>query len=179
MFLLFTWWCDARSVIQIKDFLCGCEYCVTVSPNEPLDIGRHMIRCHSWRDSTLKTVQMMEDMDKENPYDIPAAEMFETLADRITPPKPPEPELTIVDDPFIDYTWKQTSLGWTYSSDTHMIGDIWMYTQKHGWLWSVSFLPDFMYSTYYGWLYKYIYNRHDVFYWYDRRMWVFPKDLHK
>ena len=45
---------------QVKDFICGCEYCETVHVGQPLDIGYHMMHCHSWRESTLKTMKIME-----------------------------------------------------------------------------------------------------------------------
>ena len=44
---------------QMKDFLCGCKYCETVDTGEPLDIGGHMIRCHSWRKGMQRTMELM------------------------------------------------------------------------------------------------------------------------
>lgn len=70
-FLIYSWFlmvCNlfaGRYYPQIKDFICGCEYCETVSTSEPLDIGRHMIRCHSWRDATMNAISIMEQMKKE------------------------------------------------------------------------------------------------------------------
>ena len=64
----------ARYAPQIKDFLCGCDYCETVLPGEPLVIGRHMIMCDSWRESTMNTFRIMQEMKQQksaaNEYDV-------------------------------------------------------------------------------------------------------------
>ena len=69
---------------QVKDFLCGCDYCETVHAGEPLDIGYHMMHCHSWRDSTLKTIRIMEQMKKEkelkDKYGIPIEDTLPSYA---------------------------------------------------------------------------------------------------
>ena len=66
----------AGRIIQLKDFLCGCEYCVTVPTQEPLDIGRHMIMCHSSREATLKTLAIMEATKKPKLEDKNTSEII-------------------------------------------------------------------------------------------------------
>ena len=51
--------CLSNTIIQIKDFLCGCNHCATVSTGEPLDIASHMILCESQREGMLKTIEIM------------------------------------------------------------------------------------------------------------------------
>ena len=55
---------EARYV-QVADFLCGCKYCEQVNTSEPLDIGMHMVRCHGWRGSMMKTVEVMNQLKQK------------------------------------------------------------------------------------------------------------------
>lgn len=166
---------------QIEDFLCGCAYCETINPGEPLDIGYHMLRCHVWRKSMLKTVKMME-QNKPNPHDIPVQD---------TLPKPPtrqpqndpivvEPELTVIDDPYRDYKWRYTEdHGWTYST-THQhntTDDTWLYREDIGWVYNFNSSPGFLYSEEHGWFYSMHYYTRNILYWYDRKYWLLAHDF--
>ena len=165
---------SAGTIIQIKDFLCGCDYCKTVDTGEPLDIGRHMIMCHGWRDATLKTMEVMEEMKKAK---------IEEDTPQVTVPVPedhPEPQT----DPTtgITYDWQYTDqLGPVFADVNHIQFDVdqWLYLEQIEWVWMMANRPEFIFSYDYGWLYVYRYLGHKLYYWYDKRMWVFSRHLYK
>ena len=163
---------QARVGPQLKDFLCGCEYCVTVPTQEPLDIGRHMVMCHSWRDATINTMKVMEEMKKEK------AELEKQLdkasvQDVIIK----EPEISID-----EYTWSHDDiLGNVYtqeSIDIHTT-DHWIYTEQFEWVWRMAGFDKSLYSYRYGWLYVTKYRWNNVVYWYDRRIWMLCSRINK
>ena len=160
---------------QMKDFLCGCEYCETVDTGEPLDIGGHLIRCHSWRKGMQKTMELMRKTEQpkieieiraEQPNEIEENFLGETLDN--------------VDNPYSDYTWKETELhGWAYAT-TNQVNfntDQWIHLEDLGWVWSIANPRNFTYSYDYGWIYTTIYQHSRVLYWYDRRRWILPKNF--
>ena len=173
---------------QIEDFLCGCDYCETVHPGEPLDIGYHMIRCHTWRKSMQKTMKIMEE-SKPDPFGIPARETFPDYSKKNFSEGPnnvhkidttiKEPKLSIIDDPYNDYEWRYIdNHGWTYSttiqSTTH---DTWIYREDLGWVFSFGIEQNFLYSEEHGWFYTMRYNDRYILYWYDRRYWLYAHDF--
>ena len=170
-----------RYLPQVTDFLCGCDYCVTVNPHEALDIGIHMSRCHGWRKSMMKTVEYME-QNKPDIHGIPAKDMLPSLPTNI-PEKEisePEPELSIIDDPYNDYKWRHTeSHGWTYSTTFQhtTTEDTWIYREDLGWVYNFNTSPGFLYSEDHGWFYNTFYYTENILYWYDRRYWLFAHDF--
>ena len=175
----------ARYVIQLKDFLCGCEHCETVSTSEPLDIGRHMISCHSWRDSTLKTMRIMEQMKKEkeleDQYGIP---IEDTLPSYAVPKKEEKKvEEKISEEPKTihnDHKWREHDLhGWNYSATAQNLpnSEGWIYREDLEWVWTFSEKENFLYSIDYGWFYAMRYKDHRLLYWYDRRYWHLANDF--
>ena len=156
--------CSGGTIIQIKDFICGCEYCDTVNTGEPLDIGRHMIMCHSWKEATLKTIKIMNETKKPK------------LTDRNKTEAKPKNKTANAKKPNKQkHEWSQDSDGtWVFSNENHLLNkDGWIYRESMGWLWSFN-KKMFLYSEYYGWLYNYKFNGKRVFYWYDRRKWILP-----
>lgn len=174
MFLIFTWWCDARTIIQLKDFLCGCEYCETVSTSEPLDIGRHMIMCHSWRDATLKTMRIMEEMRqaeiKQPEPTIEVPEIIEQSSTRTDP------------ETGITYDWQHNDqFGMVFADvgNVRLDADQWLYLEHVEWVWMMGGQRDFLFSYDHGWLYTRDYFGYKIYYWYDRRIWCLSRDIHK
>ena len=175
----------ARTIIQLKDFLCGCEYCETVSTSEPLDIGRHMIRCHSWRDATLKTMNIMEQMKKEkeleDKYGIPIEDTLPSYA----VPKKQEKKVEEIfsEEPKTihnDHTWREHDLhGWNYSATAQNLpnSEGWIYREDIKWVWTFSEKENFLYSIDYGWFYAMRYQNHRLLYWYDRKYWLLANEF--
>lgn len=165
---------QARYYPQLVDFLCGCEHCETVSRSEPLIIGTHMLRCHSWRDATLRTMEIMEQMKK------PEVEIKK---------REEEPEIKIIKEQadehvniYNDYKWREDALhGFTYSTTHQSISteDMWLYLEDLGWVWTFGKDRKFLYSENFEWIYAEIYKEKRILYWYDKRMWVFPSDIKK
>ena len=159
---------------QLKDFLCGCEYCVTVPTQEPLDIGRHMVMCHSWRDATLKTMRIMEEMKQvEIEQQEPAIEV-PSVVNGSGPQSDPITGKT--------YDWQHTEqLGVVFADVEHVQFDIdqWLYLDQIEWVWMLAHQSEFLFSYDFGWLYTQNYFGYRIYYWYDRRMWVFSRDFHK
>ena len=174
MFLIFTWWCDARTVIQLKDCLCGCEHCVTVPTQEPLDIGRHMIMCHSWRDATLKTMRIMEEMRQaEIKQPEPIVEVPQVIEQSS---KRTDPETGIT------YDWQHNDqLGMVYADVEHVQFDVdqWLYLEHIEWVWMMGGQTNFLFSYDHGWLYTQNYFGYKIYYWYDRRTWCLSRYIHK
>ena len=174
---------------QMKDFLCGCEYCETVDTGEPLDIGGHMIRCHSWRKGMQKTMELM--LQSQAKLDAPTHQITDQpkIEIEIRAEQPNEIEenflgetLDNVDNPYSDYTWKETELhGWAYAT-TNQVNfnkDQWIHLEDLGWVWSMANPRNFTYSYDYGWIYTILYQKTRVLYWYDRRRWLLAKDFRK
>lgn len=186
VFLLYTK-LEARYYPQIVDFLCGCEYCETVSRSEPLIIGEHMLRCHSWRDSMKKTIEIMN-QSKPNPFDIPARDLLpkenkeKNKEIKVEKVKEKEPIMNVVDDPYSEYEWRFVpEHGWTYSTleQVSPLTSTWIYREDLGWVYSFNFAPSFLYSAEYGWLYTQVYRGRRLIYWYDRRMWILASQFKK
>lgn len=175
----------ARTAIQLKDFLCGCEHCETVSKSEPLDIGRHLISCHSWRDATLKTMRIMEQMKKEkeleDQYGIPIEDTLPSYA----VPKKQETKIEEIfsEEPKTihnDHTWREHDLhGWNYSATAQNLpnSEGWIYREDIKWVWTFSDKENFLYSIDYGWFYAMRYQNYRLLYWYDRRYWLLANDF--
>ena len=167
--LLFSSLCVGATTIQIKDFICGCEYCDTVNTGEPLDIGRHMIMCHSWREATLKTIRIMNETKKPKLKNKDSAGTKQKQKTEIANKKNPNKH---------HHRWSQDNTGtWTYSDENYLLNnDGWMYREDLGWLWSFN-KKTFLYSEHYGWLYNYSANNRRIYYWYDRRGWYRPSKI--
>lgn len=177
---------EARYV-QVADFLCGCKYCEQVNTSEPLDIGMHMVRCHGWRGSMMKTVEVMNQL-KQNPYDIPARDLLPNNEEdksnnvHIRNTEQEEPLMSTIDDPYIEYEWIFTEEnGWVYCNEEQAdpASSTWVYSEDMGWIYKFSFSSEYIYSSECGWFYKDIYMDTKILYWYDRRMWLFPADFKK
>ena len=166
--------CNAQTIIQLKDYLCGCDYCETVNVNEPLDIGRHMIMCHSWRDSTLKTMRIMEEM-QEIRIDQP-----EPIVE--VPEKTEQSNTRTDPETGITYDWQHDDqLGMVYADVEHVQFDVdqWLYLEHIEWVWMMGGQTDFLFSYDHGWLYARYYFGYKIYYWYDRRTWCLSRDIHK
>ena len=172
---------------QIEDFLCGCDYCETVNPSEPLDIGYHMMQHQAWRDGLIKTMDLMN--RKPDPFGIPVRDTLPDYSRKNFSEEPKnvhkvdttikEPKLSIIDDPYNDYEWRYIdNHGWTYSttiqSTTH---DTWIYREDLGWVFSFGIEANFLYSEEHGWFYTMQYNDRNILYWYDRRYWLYAHDF--
>ena len=161
--------CAGGTLIRMKDYLCGCEYCETVNAGEPLDIGRHMMLCHSWREATLKTIEIMNKTKKpklknKNKTKLNKTESNNQIANQNHPNEK-------------EHEWRQDNTGdWVFSNLLNKDG--WIYREDAGWLWTFN-KKRFFYSEHYGWLYNYIFHQRRVFYWYDRRIWILPGKLPK
>ncbi len=185
LFLLLVSTASAAYVIQLKDFLCGCEYCETVSTSEPLDIGRHMISCHSWRDATLKTMRIMEEMKKEkeleDQYGIPIEDTLPSYA--VPKKKETKVEENFSEEPKTihnDHEWRQDDLhGWNYSATAQSLpnSEGWIYREDLEWVWKFSEKENFLYSIDHGWFYATKYKEYRLLYWYDRRYWLLANDF--
>ena len=170
---------------QMKDFLCGCEYCETVDPGEPLDIGRHMIMCHGWRDSTMKTFRLMEQMKQQKLNDKHGVPIEDTLPTYHVPQKNEKPKIeeNFSAEPKTihnDYTWREHDIhGWNYSTTAqHILNDEgWIYREDLKWVWTFSKKENFLYSMDYGWFYAMRYKDHKLLYWYDRKYWLLASDF--
>ena len=158
---------QGRTIIQLKDFLCGCDYCDTVSTSEPLDIGRHMIMCHSWRDATLKTMNIMRQMEQEKLDLKKKAEQLEQ-ADTIS---------SVQQIITSNYSWMHHEIYGSIYTDTTQINmsvDRWVYTNAYKWVWVIADVDHFLYSYDYGWLYVTKYQQFKVTYRYDIKRWILP-----
>ena len=160
---------SAGRIIQMKDFLCGCAHCETVPTQEPLDIGRHMIMCHTWREATMKTMEIMRETEK------PKIKIIKKERKKVTRDRADSHV-----DIYNDYKWRENEVyGWTYSN-THQVmslDDMWRYLERLGWVWSFGKQKRFLYSEKYGWLYLMNHKGTRVLYWYDRRIWVLLKNF--
>ena len=174
---------------QMKDFLCGCEYCETVDTGEPLDIAGHMIRCHSWRKGMQRTMELMrqsqgnvnETMHQNQGIpDQPKIEVETRTEEPAIEENFSWENLTNEIDPYKDYTWKETELhGWAYAT-TNQVNfnkDQWIHLEDLGWVWSMANARNFTYSYEHGWIYTILYRKTRVLYWYDRRRWILPKNF--
>ena len=153
---------------QMEDFLCGCDYCQTVDKGEPLDIANHMIKCHSWRRGMEKTLELMSKTTK------PEIKIEEKNHKKISIKNQQN------SDPLNKkYSWKESEeLGWIYHTGEQAINilNTWVYAEDLGWVWTFA---KFVYSDKYGWIYNTKYKNRRVMYWYDKRMWMFPKAFSK
>jgi hypothetical protein len=158
---------------QMKDFLCGCEYCVTVNRGEPLDIASHFMRCHSWRKGMQETIDMMRKSQ------VPEVRVEELQKKE----KRKEEDFTDEDkrDPsFGSYSWEEDELyGWIFSDFDGMSlnMDRWIYLEFLGWSWAPAFDKRLVYSYEYQWIYIDFYLNNRIIYWYDRRRWLKLKDF--
>jgi hypothetical protein len=169
------------AIVQIQDFLCGCEYCVTVNTSEPLQVGRHMIMCHSWRESTMKTFQIMQEMKQQKLNNEKGIPIEETLPN-IDIPQRDDPPIVKSEPQTIhnDYQWRvHEDHGWTYSTTSQHTLNIegWLYREDLKWVWLFGDDREFMYSVGHGWFYSLNHNNHRLLYWYDRRYWLLASDF--
>ena len=158
---------EAGTIIQIKDFLCGCDHCDTVSTGEPLDIGRHMIMCHSWRKGMQKTMEVMRQTQKP---EVEVKEIGDPKESKIIKDQPDE-NINI----YNDYKWRDDPIhGWAYATTHQVISseDMWLYRRDLGWVWTFGEERKFLYSEDYGWIYNIIYKSKRVLYFYDKRIWL-------
>ena len=177
----------SRTIVQLKDFLCDCEYCETVSTSEPLDIGRHMISCHSWRDATIKTMRIMEQMKKEKELEDQSGIPIEDTLPALVVPKKRETKIEekITEKPKTihnDHTWREHDLhGWNYSATAQNLpnSEGWIYREDIKWVWTFSEEENFLYSIDYGWFYAMRYQNYRLLYWYDRRYWLLAETFDK
>ena len=172
---------------QIEDFLCGCDYCETVNPSEPLDIGYHMMQHKAWRDGLIKTMDLMN--RKPDPFGIPVRDTLPDYSRKNFSEEPKnvhkvdttikEPKLSIIDDPYNDYEWRYIdNHGWTYSTTIQSTtNDTWIYRENLGWVFSFGIEQNFLYSEEHGWFYTMRYNDRYILYWYDRRYWLYAHDF--
>lgn len=151
----------AGTLIQLRDYLCGCDYCETVNPQEPLDIAGHMMRCHSQRESMIKTMQLMREI-QEPTVDVP-----------------PKEESVFIDSEDMythdDYSWNQVDIyGWVYTQHEQFSVDVdkWIYLEALEWVWSPADMYKFVYSYDHGWLYNDMHQGTRIIYWYDKRIWT-------
>ena len=161
----------AGRIIQIKDFLCGCNHCVTVSTGEPLDIASHMILCESQREGMLKTIEIMNRTKKPKLPKLPKINNTETNKTMNKHSKQNKE----------NFSWNKDAYGdWQYSNQINQLNpaDSWIYKPNIGWLWSFN-KNKFLYSERYGWLYNEVVNNKRIFYWYDRRKWILSRNLSK
>jgi hypothetical protein len=170
--LILTSSCIGKGIIQIRDFLCGCDYCETVDTGQPMHIGDHMIRCHSWRKGMAKTIELMNKTRKpelqdrnETQIELNKAEENLKIMNEIEPNKR-------------KHEWVQDNEGeWTFSDENYLLNNNgWLYKESMGWIWSFN-KKIFLYSENYGWLYNYSFNNQKIHYWYNRRKWISPKKL--
>ena len=158
---------------QIKDFLCGCDYCETVDTGFPLDISSHMTRCHSWSKGMQKTMELMRQLEKSQ-VEIHAYES-RGIEESFSRENLPD-EL----DPYKNYAWKETALyGWAYaqSNQANLNTDQWMHLKDFGWVWLIANTRNLTYSYDHGWLYTILHQNCRVLYWYNRGTWILPKNF--
>lgn len=151
---------------QMNDFLCGCEYCETVNPQEPLQLASHFIMCHSWREATLRTVELMRQTEKPKIESEDKNKLKEINKDEQNT------------DPEKDYKWRESDdYGKIYSTTNQIngVGDGWVYLDELSWVWLFERTHKFMYSENYGWIYHKKYKKQKILYWYDRRRWFLMK----
>lgn len=156
-------------LLEMDDFLCGCEYCITVDKGEPLDIANHMMRCHGWREGMRETMEAMKESQ------VPEVEVEKLQKKEVTIDGRKER-----DADFKDYIWQEDELyGWTFSNfnNTSLNEDQWIYLEFLGWSWSPAFNRRFIYSYNYQWIYIDSYLNNKIIYWYDRRIWMRLKNL--
>lgn len=172
----------AGTIVQIKDFLCGCDYCVTVNTSEPLDVSRHMIMCHSWRDATMKTMKIMEEMKQQKIDDMQGEHIQDTLPTFKVPERNDSTPIVKSEPQTIhnDYQWRaHEDHGWTYSTTSqHTLNfEGWLYREDLKWVWLFGDDREFMYSVEHGWFYALRHNNHRLLYWYDRKYWLLANDF--
>lgn len=158
---------QARVGPQLKDFLCGCDYCVTIPTQQPLDIGKHMIMCHSWKEATLKTMNVMRQLKQESL----------NLEKKTSQLEQPDVIRSIQDSITSTYTWTSHEIyGSVYSDPTQLSGSVdqWIYTKDFKWVWSVADMENFLYSYEYGWLYVTKYQQFRIIYFYEKKQWILP-----
>jgi len=165
MFFCFCFYSHGSIGPQMKDYLCGCEYCITVNQGEPLDISGHMIRCHSWRKGMQKTMEIMRQTQKPKVNIIKKEKEEKRVV---------EADQDLYVDIYNDYKWREdAAYGWNYSTTYQNMNlkDMWRYLDSLGWVWIFGREKNFLYSEKYGWLYLARYKGSRIAYWYDRRIW--------
>lgn len=171
---------NATRSIEIGDLLCGCEYCKTVSRHEPLDIGEHMTRCHGWRKSYGKTMELMN-QSKPDLLGVPARDKLPSLPKEDSEnihtisTEQNEPEMSVIDNPYEDYEWRYIDeYGWTYSTtnQSKLNESCWIYSENLGWVYKFGFIENYLYSETYEWVYVMDHGESHIIYWYDKRIWL-------
>ena len=160
--------------MQMKDLLCGCDYCKTVDPGVPLHIGYHMMKCHSWREGMQETMEMMR-QSKQPKIEVEPRTEEPAIEENFLGENPQDEN-----NPYKDYTWKETELhGWAYATTKQIDFNIdqWIYLEELGWVWSMAKPRNFAYSYDFGWIYFMLYQNNRVLYWYDRRIWMLPQNF--
>ena len=161
---------QAKYIVQLKDFLCGCDYCNTISTSETLHIGTHMIMCHSWRKSTLKTIEIMRQQEQKKIN-------LEKKAQQLEQPQVIKSTYQIISS---SYTWSRHDLyGLIYSNTNNVVNsmDRWLYNKDFKWVWSIAGMKNFLYSYEYGWLYVDTYQQLTILYVYDEQSWILANML--
>ena len=161
--------CLSGTIIQIKDYLCGCKHCESVPSSQPLDIASHMMLCESQREGMLKTIEIMNRTKKPKIKQIKETKE-ETMKEKNT-----------AEGKASNYKWNKNLDGeWEYSNPINQLNaiDSWVYKPHIGWLWSYN-NGKFLYSEKFGWLYNLFMNNKRIFYWYDRRRWILSKEISK
>ena len=81
-----------------------------------------------------------------------------------------------------EFSWRDTELyGWVFmeKEQTTINNNQWVFLDNTDWFWAPAGLDNYLYSYMHGWLYNRIYKQRRIIYWYDKRLWVLPKELYK
>lgn len=147
---------------SIKDFLCGCDYCKTVNPSEPLGVATHYAKCESLRKNQIikKLIQAKNKKDILSPTQQKQNKSI-SLHEQLTQTQQEKRKL----EKKIEE--KNNFISMLQQSSSFFING-WIYEPNHfNWIYVSKTFAPYIYSEELGW----IFIKKEYYYIYDKSQW--------
>lgn len=147
---------------SVKDFLCGCDYCNTINPSQPLSIATHHMNCESFKKNSIMK-KLTEAQGKKNvmqstqPESIKSLSLHDQLAKSQHEKRNLEKKIQE----------KNNFISMLQQSSSSFING-WIYEPKHfRWIYVSKTFAPYIYSEELGW----IFIKKEYYYVYDKSQW--------
>jgi len=143
---------------SVKDFLCGCDYCNTINPSQPLSIATHHMNCESFKKNKIMK-KLMQAQSKKSTMQSTQPEQIKSMSLHDQLSKSQQEKLNLEKK----IQEKNNFISMLQQSSKSFING-WIYEPEHfRWIYvSKSFAP-YIYSEELGWIfikkeYYYVYS---------------------
>lgn len=161
-FLVFLFYQSTCLGYSVKDFLCGCNYCNTINPSQPLSIATHHMNCESFKKNSIMR-KLIEAQGKKNvmqstqPESIKSLSLHDQLAKSQQEKRNLEKKIQE----------KNNFISMLQQSSSSFING-WIYEPKHfRWIYVSKTFAPYIYSEELGW----IFIKKEYYYVYDKSQW--------